>query len=58
MENFVAPNVQLGAIAPEIALVVTALLVLVVHAFVGDRIDSIYLPVTATLGLVPRSSCA
>ena len=52
MENFVAPNVQLGAIAPEIALALTALLILVIHAFVGDRFDNIYLPALATVGLV------
>lgn len=51
MEAFVAPEVQLGAIAPEIALVVTALLVLVVHAFVADKIDTVYLPLMASLGL-------
>ena len=51
MENFVAPNVQLGAIAPEIALALTALLLLVVHAFVGDRFGNIYLPLMATAGL-------
>ncbi len=51
-EGFFAPEVQLGGIAPEIALSVTALLILVVHAFTGDRGKNVHLPLLATAGLV------
>lgn len=49
-QEFVKPHVELGGIAPEIALCITALLVLVVHAFVGDRAKNIYVPLLATAG--------
>ncbi len=49
--NFTPPNVEIGGIAPEIALSITALLILVVHAFVGDRAKNVYLPLMATVGL-------
>ena len=51
MDTFFAPTVEYGGIAPEIALSVTALLILVVHAFVGDRAKAVYLPIMATIGL-------
>ena len=51
MNGFVQPDVQLGGIAPEIALSLTALLILVAHAFVGERAKNVYLPVMATIGL-------
>jgi NADH-quinone oxidoreductase subunit N len=49
--EFTPPNVQLGAIAPEIALCVTAFVVLLVDTFTGDRRDRWYLPLLATIGL-------
>ena len=52
MPNFNAPHIELSGIAPEIALVVTALLLLVVDAFVGDRVPQrLHLPLLATAGL-------
>ena len=39
MPELQIPNVQLGGIAPEIALTITAFLVLIVHAFAGDVVD-------------------
>jgi len=50
-DGFVKPDVALGGIAPEIALCVTALLILVVHAFVGHRGKNLYLPLMSTAGL-------
>jgi NADH-quinone oxidoreductase subunit N len=50
--NFTPPNIELGGIAPEIALSLTALIVLLVHAFVGDRAKNIYLPLLSTAGLL------
>ena len=49
--EFTPPDVQLGAIAPEIALSITALVVLLLDAFVGDRRNRWYLPLLATVGL-------
>jgi NADH-quinone oxidoreductase subunit N len=49
--EFTPPDVQLGAIAPEIALSVTALVVLLVDAFAGDRRNRWYLPLLSTIGL-------
>ncbi|HJR45431.1 MAG TPA: NADH-quinone oxidoreductase subunit N [Actinomycetota bacterium] len=49
-QEFVRPQVELGGIAPEIALTLTALLVLVVHAFVGDRGGNVYVPLMTTAG--------
>ena len=48
--EFIAPNVQLGGIAPELALSIAGLVLLVVHAIVGDRWGSSYVPVIATVG--------
>jgi NADH-quinone oxidoreductase subunit N len=48
---FENPNVELMGIAPEIALSVTALVLMVLDAFVGDRPSKIYLPVISTIGL-------
>ena len=48
--EFVAPTVQLGGIGPELALSVAALILLVVHAVVGDRFGSWYVPAIATAG--------
>ncbi|HEU4480299.1 MAG TPA: NADH-quinone oxidoreductase subunit N [Actinomycetota bacterium] len=46
------PDVQLAAIAPEIALTVAALVLLVVDGFVGDRTTKWYLPALSTAGLL------
>jgi NADH-quinone oxidoreductase subunit N len=48
---FEAPHVELTGIAPEIALSVAALVLLVLHAFVEDRWGELYLPALATVGL-------
>jgi NADH-quinone oxidoreductase subunit N len=40
---FEAPSVQLSGIAPEMILSVAALVLLLLHAFVGDRWGSLYL---------------
>ena len=46
------PDVKLAAIAPEIVLSVAALLILLVDAFLGDRVkDKWYLAVLSTIGL-------
>ncbi len=45
------PEVQLGGVAPEIALVATALLMLVLDAFVPEKRDRWYLSVISILGL-------
>jgi NADH-quinone oxidoreductase subunit N len=50
--DFTAPDIQLGGIAPEIALAVSALVLLVASAVLRDRLASIYLPLIATIGLV------
>jgi NADH-quinone oxidoreductase subunit N len=49
---FEAPSVQLSGIAPELILSVAALVVLLVHAFVGDRWGSLYLAFLTTTALV------
>ena len=46
------PDVQLGAIAPEIALSVAALVLLVFDALVGDRAERWHLPVLSTVGFL------
>ena len=49
----VTPNIQLGGIGPELALLVAALVLLVADAFVVDRPGSSWVaPVAATLGLI------
>ncbi len=50
--TFIAPHVQLGGIAPEVALVVTALIMIVVSAFLGERRLSWYLPAMAVIGFL------
>ena len=49
---FEAPHVELAAIAPEIALSATAIFLLVLHAFIEDKVSNVYLPILATAGLV------
>src|SRR5687767_7811464 len=49
---FQAPHVEYAAIAPEIALSVFALVLLVLHTFVEDKISTLYLPIFATVGLL------
>ena len=51
MPPFVAPHVEFGAIAPELALSVAALFLLVLHAFVEDKTPEWFLPVLSTIGL-------
>ena len=51
MPPFVAPDVELGAIAPELALSVAALVLLVLHAFLEDKMPEWSLPVLSTIGL-------
>jgi NADH-quinone oxidoreductase subunit N len=46
------PHVELAGIAPEIALTVAALVILVVHALLGNRVSTWYLPYLASLGLI------
>jgi NADH-quinone oxidoreductase subunit N len=47
------PNVELAAIAPEVVLSLTALLLIVFDALVGDRIkNGLHLPVLTSLGLI------
>ena len=48
--EFIAPEVQLGGIAPELALSIAGLVLLVVHAIVGDRWGSSYVPMIAAAG--------
>jgi NADH-quinone oxidoreductase subunit N len=48
---FEAPSVQLSGIAPELILSVAALVILLVHAFVGDRWGSLYLALLTTTAL-------
>ena len=48
--EFVTPEVQLGGIAPELALSIAGLVLLVMHAFVGERFGSWYVPLTASVG--------
>ena len=50
--QFTPPDVQLAAIAPEIALSGAALFLLVLHAFLGDVGKRTYLPVLSTIALV------
>ena len=49
--QFTPPEVELAGIAPELALVVTGLLILVVDALLGARLGRAWLPYGATLGL-------
>ena len=50
--EFQAPVVQLGAIGPEIALLTTAILMLIVDTFIPQRYDRWYLAVVSTVGFV------
>jgi NADH-quinone oxidoreductase subunit N len=52
------PSVQLGGIGPEIALTVTALVILVLDAVVGDRGQRWYLAIVATAGFVVAGALA
>ena len=49
---FDPPHVELGGLAPEIALSATALFLLVIDAFVGERFRGRHLPVITTIGFV------
>jgi NADH-quinone oxidoreductase subunit N len=49
--EFSPPNVELAGIMPEIVLSAAAILLLVLHTFVEDRISDMYLPVLATIAL-------
>ena len=49
---FEAPHVEYAAIAPEMALSVVALVLLVLHTFIEDKVANLYLPILATVGLV------
>ncbi|MGH2808843.1 MAG: NADH-quinone oxidoreductase subunit N [Actinomycetota bacterium] len=49
---FTPPHVELSAIAPEIALSVAALLLLVIDAFVGERFHNWHLPILTTIGFI------
>jgi NADH-quinone oxidoreductase subunit N len=51
MPPFDAPHVELAGIAPELALAIAAIVVLLFDAVVGDRLPSIYLPALSTVGL-------
>ena len=48
--EFHPPHVELAGIAPEIALVVTGLVIIVVDALLGRRFDDWHLPLLATAG--------
>lgn len=48
---FSPPEVQLAAIAPEVALVVAALFLLVADAFIGDAGNRLHLPIVSTVAL-------
>ena len=50
--DFNPPEVQLAGIAPELALVVAAFVVLITDAVIGGRFAQVYMPVLSTLGLV------
>lgn len=52
MPELQLPNVELAGIAPEVALTITAFLVLIVNAFAGDLMNRWYLPVLSTIGLL------
>jgi NADH-quinone oxidoreductase subunit N len=52
------PPFRWAGIAPEAVLLLVALVLLVAHASVGDRIKSWYLPVIATVGLVASAVLA
>jgi NADH-quinone oxidoreductase subunit N len=49
---FQIPDVKLLGIAPEIALSITALVLIVLDAFLGERPNRWYLPVISTAGLL------
>jgi len=52
MPGFTAPDVQLGGIAPEIALCITAFVVLLLDALMGEFAERWHLPVMSTAGLL------
>src|SRR5918992_187225 len=49
--EFSVPEVQLSGIAPEVVLCATALLMLVVHAVLGDRLPKWTLAAISTVAL-------
>jgi NADH-quinone oxidoreductase subunit N len=49
--DFSPPSVELVGIMPEIVLSAAAILLLVLHTFLEDRISDMYLPVLATVAL-------
>ena len=51
MGSFIGPEVQLGGIAPELALCIAAFVVLLVDTFYGDVAGRIHLPLLATAGV-------
>jgi NADH-quinone oxidoreductase subunit N len=55
---FEVPSVQLSGIAPELILSVAALTVLLVHAFVGDRLGSLPLALITSAALVGSIAAA
>lgn len=46
------PAIQLSGIAPETALAVTALIILVASAVIGDKVKTWYLPLFSSIGLL------
>src|SRR5918999_4010042 len=50
--QFNPPTVELAGIAPELALVVAAFVLLITDAVVGPRLNSIFQPLMATIGLL------
>ena len=50
--QFSPPVVQLAGIAPEIALVVAAFVLLIADAVMGSRLPTIAQPVLASVGLI------
>jgi NADH-quinone oxidoreductase subunit N len=55
---FEAPSVQLSGIAPELILSAAALTVLLMHAFVGDRLGSLPLALITSAALVGSIAAA
>ncbi|MBA2313016.1 MAG: NADH-quinone oxidoreductase subunit N [Actinobacteria bacterium] len=47
---FVPPEIRLAGIAPEMALVVSAFVVLIAGTFARSRVNRVYLPALATIG--------
>jgi NADH-quinone oxidoreductase subunit N len=49
--QFEAPHVELAGIMPEVVLSGAGIVLLVLHAFVGDRWRNLYLPILASVAL-------